>query len=252
MNRRWQHQALGTLTAIVLAVSTAWPQQYSWEASLAPDDSLASVERTMYAPKKMKYTSAKQDDPTIIVRLDRGTVIVVNNRRGSYAEVTFDEWRSMRAQQSAMVVEIPPDVQKLPEEQRSRKVEELIRGQTNNARKVEVLRFPDSKVVRGYACGKFIVKVDNKVGLTVWSTRGVRDFEFMRGDLIEMYRQLSAAYPAMKLLPEALKSIDGFPMELVWGDMKLTVMKVEKRVLGDDEFDPPAGYQRTMPAVPGH
>ncbi len=218
---------------------------------MAPDDSLAAVSRTFYAPKKMKYVSARGSDPTIILRLDRGTVIVVNDRRESYAEVSFDGWRAMRAQRSAMVLEIPPDVQNMPEEQRTRKVQELVRGQENADRKVEVLRLPETKVVRGYTCAKFIVRVDNKLGLTVWSTRAVRDFEKMRGDLVEMYRQLAPAYPAMNLFPDALKSIDGFPMEFTWGEEKLTVTKVEKRILGDDEFDPPAGYRRTMPAIPG-
>ncbi len=239
------------LAATMLAVSSVWAQQYTWEASLAPDDTLTSVSHTFYAPKKMKYISAKPDDPIIIIRLDRGTVIVVNTRRASYAEVTFDEWRSMRAQQSAMVMEIPPDIQRMPEEQRNRKMQELIREQGSAQQKVEVLKFPDTKSVRGYQCGKFIVKVDNKVGLNVWSTRAVKDFEEMRSDLVEMYRQLAAAYPVMKLFPNALKSIDGFPMEVQQGDVKLTVMKVEKRILGDDEFEPPPGYRRTTPAIPG-
>jgi len=248
------HQRLRAAAVVLLTVgwsAVLIAQNYYWETVTGDAESIVPVAKAFYAPRKLKYVSAREYDPTLIIRLDRGSVFVVNTRRETYAEISFADWKSMREQQSAMVFQIPPDVQNLPEEQRSRRLQELIAAQSNENSKVDVLRIPETKMIRGYMCAKSIMRQDGKTLLTVWSTRAMKEFESMRSDLTEAYHQLSLNYPAMRNLSVALKSIDGFPIEYQRGEEKTTVQKIEKRVWGEEEFEPPSGYKRTTPAVPG-
>jgi hypothetical protein len=245
----------GHLTAVlcimlVLGTGYARGQDFYWEMRSA--DSTAAPARVSYSQGKLKYVSPREQDPVLIVRLDRKSVLVVNHRRESFAEVSFEEWRSMRGQQSNVVVQIPPEVDRLPEEQRARKVHELIDEQSKAGRAVDVVRVQEMKTVRGFVCAKFVVKVDGKVALSVWATRGVKEFPSMRGNLVGAYGQLALAYPAMKLYADALKNIDGFPMEYQWGDERSTVTQLQKRNWGEEEFEAPAGYRKTTAAVPQH
>lgn len=249
--RRLAYRARIVLIVSVVCSGLAVAQEYYWETVTGAGDSTSPAAKVYYAPRKLKYVSARENDPIITVRLDRGSVIVMNTRRETYAEVTAEEWKSMRGQQSAMVFQIPPDIQKLPEEQRDRRMRELMDAQLHPNRKVDVIRIAETKTIRGYPCAKYVVKQENRVVFTVWSTRAVKEFESMRSDLVEGYRQLSLNYPALRLLPDALKGIDGFPMEYQAGDEKTTVQKIEKRIWGEDQFEAPADYRRTTPAIPG-
>jgi len=244
-------QTVAVLLLVPACCTLAVAQDYYWETVTGIDDSSAPVAKTFYAPKKLKYVSAKEDDPTIIVRMDRGTVLVVNARRETFAEVSYADWKSMRGQQNALVFQIPPDVQKLPDEQRERRVRELMATQLSANRNVEVVRSAETKFVHGYSCSKYTVKQENRAVLILWSTRAVKEFEHMRDDLAEAYRQLSLNHPALRMLPDALKSIDGFPMEYRVGEEKTTVQKIEKRIWGEDVFEAPSGFKRTTPAVAG-
>jgi hypothetical protein len=243
--------AVPVLILMVAITETALAQDYYWESITGEADSTAPAAKTFFAPKKMKFVPAKENDPMLIIRLDRGSVYVINERRKTYAELNFTEWRSMRRQQSAMVFQIPPDVQKLPDDQREQRLHELMADQVNPISNVDVIRTPETKVIRGYVCGKYIVKQDSKVILTVWSTHAIKEFESMREDLKGVYQQLGLNYPAMRYLPDALNSIDGFPLEYQIGEVKTTVQKIEKRIWGEDEFEPPPGFKRTTAAVPG-
>ncbi len=234
---------------MMVSAATASAQGYSWE--IAPGDSASAIAEVAYSPGKLKYESANAADPVLIVRLDRRSVLVVNTRRESYAEISFQDWKAIRNQQNAMVVQIPPEIQQLPPDERDRRLQEYVAATNAGAGKPAVIPVQDAKVIQGFPCSKWIVKLENRIVLTVWATRAVKEFVSMRHDLEESFRQLSLNYPSMRYLPDAVAGIDGFPVQYGTGDDMSTVRKLQKRNWGDDEFDPPAGYRKTSAAVPG-
>lgn len=52
----------------------------------------------------------------------------------------------------------------------------------------------------------------------------------------------------MKSYAEAIKKVDGFPMEAdMQGGIKMEVTKVERKSIASNEFDVPAGYAKVKP-----
>ncbi len=246
----WMRAAAGA-GLMLLCASAANAQDYYWESLSGPEDTVGQVSVTSFSPRKMKFVSGNPGDPVIIVRLDRQSVLVVNASRQSYAEIGFADWKNMRAQQSAWVVQVPPDIQQLPPEERNRRLQEVLAQNPATGARADVQRVPETKTIQGLACTKWIVKAENRIVLTVWATRAIREFGVMRGDLAECYRQLALNYPGMRYYAEALRSIDGFPMQYQADDTKTTVKLIQRRNWDDEEFQAPSGYRKTTPAIPG-
>lgn len=234
-----------------LLALTAGAQEYYWESSTGGEDSTGTVSMTSYSPGKMKFVSEKPADPELIVRLDRRSMLVVNTRLGNYAEVSFADWKNMRGQEGAWVVQIPAEIQQLPPEERDRKIQEYLASTTRGNARPEVIRVPETKTIEGFPCAKWIVKLENRTVLVVWTTKAIKEFPSMRDDLAEAFRQLSLNYPSMRYLPDALRTVDGFPLRYQAGDVTTTVKKIEKRDWSSDEFEAPRGYRKTTAALPG-
>ncbi len=89
---------------------------------------------------------------------------------------------------------------------------------------------------------------DGKESLTLWVTRAVPEFTAMRADYERFVKSMAAMRDRSgshgRAWGEALKTVDGFPMEAESSGIKTTVTKLERKATPASEFEPPTGYKK--------
>lgn len=73
-----------------------------------------------------------------------------------------------------------------------------------------------------------------------------KDYERFAKSIAAM-RPSSGADTQMRAWAEAMKSIDGFPMETESAGSKTAVTKLERRPTPANEFEAPAGFEKVPP-----
>jgi hypothetical protein len=151
------------------------------------------------------------------------------------------------------MAELREKLKDMPEDRR-KMVEQMMGNKVPGAKnepKLEVVKSGDTKKISGYSCSRYIVNRDGKEILSVWATKDVKGFKAIRKDLDESQRRMAAMNPMIaKGAMEAMKQIDGFPIETDFGDtMKEVVFKVEGRSIPAKEFEIPEGFKKVKPSM---
>ena len=208
------------------------------------------VTKTYLMPKMMKYASAEDQD-FMVLRLDKQTMISVDTKAKTYWEKTFAELEATMKKASAamdkQLAELQEQMKEMPEAQR-KMMEQMMGTQMRKPGAVELAKAKETKKISGYSCAKYEVKEGEKVLMTLWATKEVKGFEPLRKDYEELARRMTGMNPQfMKGLIDAMFKIEGFPIQMDWGEISTVVTKIEQRSTPESEFAAPAGYTQTEP-----
>jgi len=204
---------------------------------------------TYMMPKMFKHVSQPEGD-AVIIRMDQQMMYTVNPKEKTYTEMTFAEMeqrmKQMSAKMDAQMAQMEESMKKMPPEQR--KMMEGMMGSKMGKKGGDVVlaHTGETKKVSGLTCTKFMAKEGDKVLMTLWATKEVRGFESLRKDYEALTQRMMSMNPGfMKGLMDAMRQVDGFPMETEWGGITMQVTKVEPRSTSASEFAVPAGYKKT-------
>jgi Domain of unknown function (DUF4412) len=217
--------------------------------------------QSYYMPKMFKMIMDNGD--ATIVRFDKELMISVNDEKKEYSQMTFAELEAKMNEVHSKLDKTVQEMQKkmadMPPEQR--KIMERMMGKSlglgSNGGKLEVKKSGESRTISGYACTKLAVTQDDKEILVLWTTRDIKEFASMRNDYEQLATRMSSLMASNNRLgggalaqawPEAMKAIDGFPIQQEMGGIKTVVTKIEKKSTPASEFEPPAGYKKVEPA----
>lgn len=246
--------ALGICLALTSVVS-AFGQGVYWEGTMSGMHVGERVTKMYYMPKKFKAVTGA-DEQVMIVRLDKEVIYTLEPKDKTYSEMTFAEMETMMKKAGSKIDSQMEDLKKkmesMPEEQR-KMVEKMMGDKMTGKGKegtAEVSNTGEKKTINGYACTKFVIKQNGNEFMTVWATKDIKEFEPMRKDMEEFSKRMMAMNPMRsKGLVEAMKKIDGFPIETFLQGVKNVVTKVEKRTTASNEFEVPAGYTKVRPKM---
>jgi GLPGLI family protein len=249
------------IVAIVVALFVAviaYSQGLYWESGTSGgalgDRVIAS--QSYYMPHMFKSTTADMGNVTI-VRLDKKMIYQIDSNQKTYSEMTFDEWeaqmKTMGAKMDSQTEELKKKMESMPEEQR--KMMEQMMGDKmapkSKDAKIDVVKTGEGKKIAGYSCTKYSVTKDGKEALALWATKDLKGYDTMRKDMEDFTaRLMTSDVQGMKSYAEAVKKVDGFPMQTdMQGGIKVEVTKVEQKNLAVSEFEVPAGYTKVKPKM---
>jgi hypothetical protein len=240
---------------VQLFAMTLFGQGLYWESktvlSMMPDKEILS--KTYYLPGKLKQ-SGTREGVDVIIRLDRQVIVTVDSSDKTYSEMTFAELEGTMQEMGSKLSEMEKELEKLPPEQR-KMVEQMMAGKMGAKKseaKVEVAKTGEKKTIAGYSCSEFVAKQDGKTFLTVWTTNDIKGPEGLGKEMKEFGRRISEMSPMFgKGRAEAMKSIEGFPLQTESEQVKTVVTKVEKRSINGSEFEVPEGYTKVKPKAMG-
>jgi hypothetical protein len=254
MNRR-----IVAVIAAFFVAGFAYSQGVYWESATsggALGDRVISSQ-SYYMPHMFKSSTMDMGN-MIIVRLDKKLIYQVDSNEKTYSEMTFDEWeaqmKKMGEKRDAQMDELRKKMETMPEEQR-KMMEQMMgdkmgAGKSKDA-KIDVTKTSENKKIGGYGCTKYSVARDGKETLALWATKDLKGYDTMRKDMEEFTsRMMATDFQGMKSYAEAIKKVDGFPMEAdMQGGIKMEVSKVERKNLAASEFEVPAGYTKVKPKM---
>jgi hypothetical protein len=253
MNRR----IVAVIAALFVAV-IAYGQGVYWESATsggALGDRVISSQ-SYYMPHMFKSSTMDMGN-IIIVRLDKKMIYQIDSNEKTYSELTFDEWeaqmKKMGEKMDAQRDELRKKMETMPEEQR-KMMEQMMAGQMAGKAKdakVDVQKTGETKQIAGFGCTKYSVTKDGKEALALWATKGLKGYDAMRKDMEEFSaRMMASDFQGMKGLAEAIRKIDGFPMETdMQGGIKVEVTKVERKDIAANAFEVPSGYTKVKPKM---
>lgn len=235
------------ITLIFLAAGVVLGQGLYWESTISAPAAGKEVKSTnSYRPKMFKQTS---ENGAMIFRLDKEMMYLVDNVKMEYTEMTFAQMEAATKQAMSQIEELRKKMKDMPPEQR--KQMEAMLGSSDMAgmskSKIEVKKTGEKKTINGYACIKYILKENGKEVGTIWTTGAVADYAKMKNDMKEFSERLMTQMPNGKELANAMKKVEGFPIQTSIAGMTTTVTKVEKKLISISEFEVPAGYKKVKP-----
>lgn len=251
MNRR----IVAVMAALFVAV-IAYSQGVYWESATsggALGDRVITA-HNFYMPHMFKSATVDMGG-SVIVRLDRKMIYHIDMNEKTYTEMTLDEWeaqmKTMNSKMDTRMDELTKQMEKMPEEQR-KMMEQMMggkKGSKGKEGKIDVVKTGENKNVGGFGCAKWTVARDGKETLSLWATKELKGYEGMRKDFEEFTsRMMTNDVGGMKSYAEAIKKVDGFPMEAdMQGGIKMQVTKVERKNVASTEFEVPAGYAKVKP-----
>ena len=203
------------------------------------------TEKSYYTPGKFK--SIDSDGSGVIVLIDKETFIHLDPENKTYTEMTFADLKKMsdashnmlNSMMQKRMESMTPEQRKMVEERMSK----YNQGSQTDV-KYEVTNTGESRTISGYPCTKYVVKRNGENFETIWATTALGNVEAVHKDMANLSSKLASAF-SMKHEPLSwFKDIPGFPIETDQESDSHTVTHVEKRAIGDAEFQVPAGYTR--------
>ncbi len=235
---------------LLVAVIGANAQGMYWESSTSGTPAGGREAKMYYMPRMFKQVSVPDGDQ-MIVRLDKQVVYTVNAAEKTYSEVTFAEleagMKKAGTKIDARMQELQKRLESMPPEQRKAMEQQLggmLPGKGKDS-KYDVTNTGEKKTITGHASTKFVVTRDGKEFMSIWAAKDIKGFDAMRRDFEEYGHRMASLNEYMgKGMVEAMKKIDGFPMQTDIGGTSSVVTKVEQRSSPASEFGVPAGYTK--------
>jgi GLPGLI family protein len=245
-----KHRTLVIICLLIFSASFAFSQGLYWESvttvSMAGEHKMNS--KSFYRPHMFKQMS---DEEATIFRLDKDVLYNIDYHQKEYSEMTFAELEALVKQANGelegQMAELKKHLANVPAEQREAMEQMMgnkIKGGSED-KKIEVIKTSESKSINGYSCTKYIFKEDGKEMGSIWTTTNVPDFSSMQKDFKEFSQRL-ASQMSMKgfQMAEAMKKIDGFPIQTTIRGVTAMVTKLEKRSIAMSEFEVPASFKK--------
>ena len=210
----------------------------------------ARVEQMWVTPKMMKSIT-KGQAKQIIVRLDKQLYITVDTNEKTYSEVSFNALEAAAknriAKMDSLLAELKNMQATMTDEQKNSM--KTLMGTIQNIadardEKITVRNTGETKVISGFLCTKTVMSRRDTTVMTLWATKDLNDFDAMREDWNEFEGRMLALSPGGIGIGEALKQIDGFPVQTETMDGVVnTLTKIERKPTYANEFEVPAGYK---------
>jgi hypothetical protein len=253
MNKR-----IVALVAALFVAVMANSQGLYWESGTsggALGDRVITAQN-FYMPHMFKSNTADMGN-AVIVRLDKKMIYQMDTNEKTYSEMTFDEWeaqmKKMGQKMDVQMDELRKKMESMPEEQRKMMEQMMGNQMAPKAKdaKIDVVKSGESKKIGGFGCTKYSVTRDGKETLALWATKDLKGYDSMRKDMEEFTtRMMGSDAQGMKSYAEAIKKVDGFPMEAdMQGGIKMEVTKVERKAIASNEFEVPSGYSKVKPKM---
>jgi len=205
-----------------------------------------------YMPRMIKAVSDDEGN-AMVFRMDRQVVYEVHPKDKTYSETSFAEWetkmKGLNSKMDVRMAEMQKRMESMPEEQQ-KMMEQMMGGRMAGAAskeaKMDVIKTGEQRSVAGYTCTKYSVTEDGKEVLAVWATKDVKGFDAMKKDYEEFSRRFMAVnIRSARSMTEAIKKIEGFPMEMDFAEgMKTVVTKAEPKAISQSEFEVPSGFTK--------
>jgi hypothetical protein len=237
-----------SISLSILFVSSAVGQGLYWESVTkgSNDQSMQFHSSVSYMPKMYKQVTDRQ---TIVFRLDKDRIYMIDYKDKEYAEMTFAEMEAATKQAMGQMDELKEQMKDMPPEQRE--AMEKMLGNTGmgskSKSKMEVAKTGEKSTISGYSCVKYILKENGKEVGIIWTTASVSGYDGMKKDMKKFSERLMAQMPKGKELSDAILKINGFPIQTQLGNITSTVTKVEKKKIATSEFEVPAGFKKVSP-----
>ena len=251
MKQRSVRRAIGLVVAAMIAVG-AYSQGAYWESKTSGGPIQGDrLSKMYYAPKMFKHVPMNDDGESMIVRLDKEVMYTINTKDKTYSEMTFAEieklMQRMTSKSDEKMAALQEKMKNMPEEQR-KMMEKMMGDKMQSKAKesvIDVTNAGDKKTISGFGCTKYVVTRDGQEQMELWATKDVKIFDAMRKDFEEYTKRMAAMNPmAGKGYFEAMRKVEGFPIETHMGDIVTVVTKIEKRSIPGSEFEVPAGYTK--------
>lgn len=245
----------GCAAACSLCIGAAGAQVYTESTTSAGGQSRSA--QSYYMPGMFKFV--QDDGSTVIMRFDREYWIGADGKKKEYWQMTFAEleakMKKMGAQMDAAMQQMRKKLESMPPEQR-RQVEQMTGSQLsakNAGGPLAVKKGGAPRTIAGLACNRFAVTESGQEVLILWTARDVPEFASMRKDYerfaksMAAMRSKSGGDTQTRAWAEAMRSIEGFPMETESEGSKTTVTKLERKPTPAGEFEAPAGFMKVPP-----
>lgn len=241
------------LVAMVLLASVyCRAQGLYWESKISggPLGDNAKESKFYYMPKMFKSLDIEKNEASIF-RLDKKLFITIDYEEKTYSEITFDEMDSVLSKMSVKVdskmAELQKQMESMPEEQR-KMMEKMLGDKMPGFKKdpkVEVVKTDSTQKIAGYICTKYIVKMDEKDFMNIWTTQAVHTMGLMKEDMKEYSLKMAQSMPMNGgAIAKAFAQIDGFPMLTEVMGVNNAVTKIEKKNTPAADFDVPEGFKK--------
>jgi len=245
--------------AAVLCAATVVAQGMYTESSMTggPMGSGAQITKSYLMPRMFK--SVMGDGETVVVRADQEKMYGINTNDKTYWVMTFAEMEAgMKKAKGAMderMAAMQEKLKEMPEAQRKMVEERMSMMMGKKDAKVEIIPSSETKSICGYTCTKNVVMNDGKEMMTLWVAKGVRGFDGLRKDWMEVSKRMMAMNPGnSQALVDALTKLEGYPLETDVMGMTNVVTKVESRSTPADQFEIPKGLTKVdspLKKIPG-
>jgi hypothetical protein len=204
--------------------------------------------KTFMMPGKFKNLNIADQD-FIVVLSDQEKMISVSTKDKTYWEMSFAEMeqamKGMSSKMDAQMAQMEEQMKDMPAEQR-KMMEQMMGGKMGKpSNPVTLEKTGEKKTISGFSCTKCVAKEGDKELMTLWVTKDVKGFESLKKDYEALSNRMNAMNPQFaKGLIEAMKKVDGFPIQTDWGGFTNLVTKIEARSIPASEFAIPAGYKK--------
>jgi hypothetical protein len=211
-------------------------------------------EKMYYMPKMFKSVSGDHQEISIL-RFDRETIYHLNPEKKTYTAMTFAEMKAMVDNARSMADDMMAKrLASLPPDQREKMKEKMAAMKDRLASPAathEVVPTGEHRTINGYACDKYIVKINGKESETVWASKQVAGYETIKRDMEGFLDRMSGIAGRKGDLGSWYKQVEGFPIETDSHGSVRTVAKIDRRSIPASEFEVPAGYTREKNRMPG-
>ena len=242
----------GALALVICLSAQAFAKGLYWESiHTGRDGTENGVSKFYYIPRMYK-TVTKDGKSSVIIRLDKEKMLMLDHKKKTYQEMTFDEMEAMMKGVSSKMQEVTKQMEKelagMPAEQR--KMVEQMMGKNPMVKQetqTVVKKTGETKNISNYACTKYILKEGDKDVATIWATKDIGDFKAMQQDMEEFGKRMATMMPQnlASQVERSMAMIDGFPVRTEMRDgTTITVTSVEKRSAPASEFEAPSEYKR--------
>jgi hypothetical protein len=233
-HKRWL--LLAVMSAFLFGASGAHADLY-WESEQVTKGAPGQADGTRIV--KNYYTSRASrietgDCKVMIMDLDKMTMVHLNPADKTYTESNMEEFGG------------PRNMPGMDKAQQKKMMESMMQS-------MQVTPTNETKTINGYKCRKHMVSV-MMVNSEYWLSKDVKGYEELKAIGAKMAKSFEKN-PMLKQMNIAgmMDKLDGFPVQTVSqvmrGTITNTLVKIEKKSLGDDLFKVPAGY--TMKKMQG-
>ncbi len=246
------NKAYVILAILLFSAGYCSAQGLYWESKISggPMGDNAKESKFYYMPKMFKSLDVEKNEATIF-RLDKKLFVTIDYEEKVYSELTFDEMDSVMTKMSvkmdSKMAELQKQMESMPEEQR-KMMEKMLGDKMPGFKKdpkVEVEKTEETQKIAGYNCTKFIVKMDDKDFMNVWTTQAVHTMGLMKDDMKEYSLKMAQSMPMNGgAIAKAFQKIDGFPMLTEVMGVNNIVTKIEKKNTEAAEFEVPDGFKK--------